>query len=113
MYILTDAITPVGALLAGYLSDHYIISGQRSRPSGSWLPEDRLKAVVVPMGLIMPLSVLGYGLTTQFVGGTKGIVVNCVWLFLNGMGVSTVLNSPSFSRAPLALIRSERRCRMR
>jgi len=80
----------VGALLAGWLSDYYIIQGERSR-GGIWLPEDRLKAVLPGMAIFCPLSVLGYGFTTQLVRGNVGILLNCFWLFLNGVGVANVI----------------------
>jgi len=77
----------VGALLAGWLSDYYVIKGERSR-GGIWVPEDRLKAVIPGVAIFTPLSVLGYGLTTEFVRGRIGIFLNIFWLFLNGIGVA-------------------------
>jgi len=80
----------VGALLAGWLSDYYIIKGERSR-GGVWVPEDRLRAVIPAIAIFTPLSVLGYGLTTEFVRGKPGVLLNCFWLFLNGVGVANVI----------------------
>jgi len=80
----------IGALLAGWLSDYYIIQGERTR-GGVWLPEDRLKAVIPAIAIFTPLSVLGYGLTTEFIRGNAGILLNCFWLFLNGVGVANVI----------------------
>ena len=77
----------VGSLLAGWLSDYYIIKGERSR-GGIWIPEDRLRAVIPGIVIFTSLSVLGYGLTTEFVRGNAGIFLNLFWLFLNGVGVS-------------------------
>ena len=57
------------------------------------MPEDRLKAVLPGIGIFTPLSVLGYGLTTEFIKGYLGISFNIFWLFLNGVGVSSVERS--------------------
>jgi len=80
----------VGALLAGWLSDYYIIKGERSR-GGVWIPEDRLRAAIPAIAIFTPLSVLGYGLTTEFIRGKPGVLLNCFWLFLNGLGVANVI----------------------
>ncbi|KAL7282885.1 hypothetical protein ACG7TL_002300 [Trametes sanguinea] len=83
----------IGAPLAGRLSDRVVIQW-RKRRGGVWVPEDRLRATLWGAGLLVPMSVLLSGLTTQFIPGTLGIVLNLVWLFMNGIGVDVVL-SPS------------------
>ncbi|KAI0781543.1 MFS general substrate transporter [Trametes elegans] len=83
----------IGAPLAGRLSDRVVVSW-RAKRGGKWVPEDRLRACLWGAGVFVPLSVLLSGLTTQFVPGTPGIVLNLVWLFMNGIGVDVVL-SPS------------------
>ncbi|EIW61021.1 MFS general substrate transporter [Trametes versicolor FP-101664 SS1] len=83
----------IGAPLAGRLSDKVVVTW-RKRRGGVWIPEDRLRASLWGAGLFVPMSVLLSGLTTQFVPGTLGIVLNLVWLFMNGIGVDIVL-SPS------------------
>jgi len=80
----------VGALVAGWLCDYYIIKGERSR-GGIWFPEDRLRAALLSIAFITPLSVIGYGLSTQYVRGYWGIVFNMFWLFVNGIGVDGAL----------------------
>ena len=59
----------------------------RKRRGGEWVPEDRLRACLWGAGVFVPLSVLLSGLTVAFVPGTPGIVLNLVWLFMNGIGV--------------------------
>ena len=53
-----------------------------------WYPEDRMKAAVVPYAVLVPLSVLGFGLVNKFVDGNMGIALSLVCLFFNGGGVS-------------------------
>src|ERR1700761_5744420 len=55
----------VGSFATGWLSDWFIIRGKRLR-GGKWVPEDRLKAIWPGALVTAPISVLGYGLTTQF-----------------------------------------------
>ncbi|GJJ11728.1 hypothetical protein Clacol_005966 [Clathrus columnatus] len=80
----------VGATVAGRLADIAIIRGKKQR-QGSWFPEDRLKATI-PGGLILlPFSLIIFGLTTAYVPGKVGLVICLICLFLNGMGIDTVL----------------------
>ncbi len=78
---------PVGASLAGRLSDRVVVAWRKRRGPDVWVPEDRLRACLWGAGLFVPMSVLLSGLTTQFVPGTLGIVLNLVWLFMNSIGV--------------------------
>jgi hypothetical protein len=81
--------------MAGWLSDYYIVKGERSR-GGEWLPEDRLKAVIPGALVITPISVLGYGLTTEYLRTNFGVLLDAFWLFLNGVAVCAPLQvSPS------------------
>ena len=43
---------------------------------------------MIPFALLVPLSVLGFGLVNKFVDGKVGIMLSLVFLFLNGGGVS-------------------------
>jgi len=79
----------VGALLSGYISDYVILSRTRSR--GTWLPEDRLRASLPAIAVLVPLSIVGYGLTTTYVRGSLGIWCDVVWLFVNGVGVASTI----------------------
>jgi hypothetical protein len=81
----------VGSVITGWASDHLIINGKKAR-SGRWLPEDRLKAAWPGTLLLAPLSVIGYGLTTVYVEGPKGVVFNMFWIFINGLAVTNVMN---------------------
>lgn len=77
----------VGATVAGRLADIAVIRGKKQR-QGAWCPEDRLKATI-PGGLILlPLSLIIFGLTTAYIPGTIGLVICLICLFFNGMGVS-------------------------
>ncbi|EIW61025.1 MFS general substrate transporter [Trametes versicolor FP-101664 SS1] len=86
----------VGASLAGRMSDRMVVKWRKRRGPDVWVPEDRLRACLWGAGVFVPLSVLLSGLTTQFVPGTLGIVLNLVWLFMNSIGINIVL-TPSQS----------------
>lgn len=77
----------VGGIFAGRLSDN-MVKKWRKRRGGEWVPEDRLRATLFSAAVLLPLSVLGSGLATQFVGGPTGLVLNLICLFFNGVGVS-------------------------
>ena len=79
----------MGALVGGYISDYFILS--RTRSGGSWVPEDRLKAVIPAISLFVSISVIGYALTTIYVRGSLGIFGDAVWLFVNGVGVGAAI----------------------
>ncbi|CCM04535.1 uncharacterized protein FIBRA_06716 [Fibroporia radiculosa] len=81
----------LGAPLAGRISDAVVVKW-RKRRAGAWVPEDRLRATLLPGGTLVPLSVLFAGLTTQFVPGRLGIVLNLLCLFMNGLGVDLTLS---------------------
>ncbi|PCH38486.1 MFS general substrate transporter [Wolfiporia cocos MD-104 SS10] len=80
-----------GAPLAGRISDHVVVKW-RLRRHGEWVPEDRLRATLLPAATLVPLSVLLSGLTTQFIEGKPGIVLNVICLFMNGIGVDMTLS---------------------
>ena len=81
----------VGAPIAGRLSDRMVIRW-RKRRGGEWVPEDRLRAGLPALATLVPLSVLLFGLTTQYVDGRLGIALDLVWLFMNGIGVSSTVS---------------------
>ncbi|KAJ3565070.1 hypothetical protein NP233_g7879 [Leucocoprinus birnbaumii] len=81
----------VGATTAGRLADKTIIYWKRER-NGVWYPEDRLRASFVGALVLVPLSVLGCGLITQYIEGRLGLMLNLISLFLNGVGTTTVLS---------------------
>ncbi|KAG5633584.1 hypothetical protein H0H81_006685 [Sphagnurus paluster] len=76
----------IGAPLSGRLSDKIIIKWRALR-GGVWYPEDRLRPVMFPAAVLVPLTMIASGLLTEFVPGPLGLVLNLVCLFLNGMGV--------------------------
>lgn len=76
----------VGAPLSGILSDRLVIKW-RKRRGGKWVPEDRLRATIPGALVMVPVSVLLCGFTTQYISGRLGLGLNCVWLLMNGLGV--------------------------
>ena len=82
---LADYLILVGAPLAGRLSDRIVVYYRKKR--GSWYPEDRLRATLPSALTLVPLSVLTFGLLTEYVPGTLGLVLNLICLFVNGLGV--------------------------
>ena len=77
----------VGAPIIGRISDWTVIKWRKER-GGVWYPEDRLRASMVPLAVLVPLSVVVYGLVNQFVDGPVGLFLSLVCLFVNGLGVS-------------------------
>lgn len=77
----------VGASFAGRISDTIVVRW-RKRRGGVWVPEDRLRATLGGALILVPMSVLGSGLATQFVEGRLGLIINLVCFFANGIGVS-------------------------
>ncbi|KAI0806691.1 MFS general substrate transporter [Fomes fomentarius] len=84
----------IGAPLAGHLSDRTVVKWRKHR-GGVWVPEDRLRASLWGAGVCVPLSVLLTGLTIKYVPGTPGIVLNLMWMFMNGIGVDLTLTPAS------------------
>ena len=76
-----------GAPLAGRVSDSTVIRMRKGR-GGKWVPEDRLRATLLGICLLVPLSILLSGIITTYVSGKIGIVLNLICLFMNGIGVS-------------------------
>jgi hypothetical protein len=85
MFRVLNSLT-VGALLAGRISDHFVVT-YRARRGGVWCPEDRLRITLYAACTLVPLSVLFFGLCTQFVSGNLGLALNLVCLSINGFGV--------------------------
>ncbi|KAI0933391.1 hypothetical protein AcV5_005547 [Taiwanofungus camphoratus] len=81
----------MGAPIAGRMSDKIVVKWRELR-GGEWVPEDRLRATVLPAAILVPFSILLSGLTTQFIEGRLGIVLNLFCLFMNGIGVDLVLS---------------------
>ena len=71
----------------GRISDYVVVKWRRKR-KGVWYPEDRLRAAIGPLAVIIPLSLLAFGLVNKLVDGNLGVVLSLVCLFVNGGGVS-------------------------
>ena len=76
----------------GRVSDQIVIKWRKKR-NGVWYPEDRLRAAIVPLGIIIPLSLMAFGLVNKFVDGKLGLVLSLMCLFVNGGGVSALYTS--------------------
>ena len=71
----------------GRISDQTVIKWRKKR-KGLWYPEDRLRAALIPFAIIVPISVLTFGLVNKFVDGNLGLGLCLVCLFSTGVGVS-------------------------
>ena len=80
-------VLEVGAPVAGALSDRFIVKYRKLR-GGKWVPEDRLRATLFGAFVLIPSSIILCGFTTKYVDGRLGLSLNCVFLFMNGLGVS-------------------------
>jgi len=76
----------VGATIVGRISDQTVIKWRRKR-KGLWYPEDRLRAALIPFAIIIPLSILTFGLVNKFIDGHLGLGLCLVCLFSTGVGV--------------------------
>jgi hypothetical protein len=76
----------IGSQIGGRQADSTIKRWIKKR-SNVFVPEDRLRATFLGAALIMPLSVLGFGLVTQFWKGVGGLVVVLILWFTFGLGV--------------------------
>ncbi|KXN82691.1 Quinidine resistance protein 1 [Leucoagaricus sp. SymC.cos] len=72
----------IGAPLSGWISDKIVIKYKKQR--GYWYPEDRLRACL--FSCYLPITVLASGLITKYIPGTRGLVLNLICFFINGMG---------------------------
>ena len=79
----------VGATIAGLISDRTVI-WWRNKRKGAWYPEDRLRASLLPLALIVPLPVIAFGFINTFVDGSLGLLSSLLCLFINGVGVSII-----------------------
>ena len=77
----------VGAPIAGIISDRTVIWWRNER-KGTWYPEDRLRASLIPLTLMVPLPVIAFGFINKFVDGSLGLFTSLLCLFINGIVVS-------------------------
>jgi len=61
----------------------------RKKRAGKWVAEDRLRAALFGATWMIPLSMVLFGVANAYVGGTLGLVLCLVCLFINGIGVSS------------------------
>ncbi|KAF9554259.1 MFS general substrate transporter [Agrocybe pediades] len=75
-----------GAAIVGRISDRTVISW-RKRRGGVWYPEDRLRAALLPYALIIPITLVIFGLANQFIDGKLGLSICLICLYVNGIGI--------------------------
>jgi hypothetical protein len=81
----------VGAPISGRLSDRIVVYW-RARRNGVWVPEDRLRVALLGAGVLVPLSVVVFGLSTTYIANRPlGLTIDMLALFANGIGVDFVL----------------------
>ncbi|KAG1778318.1 major facilitator superfamily domain-containing protein [Suillus placidus] len=80
-----------GALVSGRLSD-IVVRRWQEKHKGVWCPEDRLRATWIGGLFMVPLSIWASGLITTYIGGPIGLVLNMLCLYVNGVGIDSVLN---------------------
>ncbi|KAG2157654.1 major facilitator superfamily domain-containing protein [Suillus bovinus] len=80
-----------GTLVAGRLSD-IVVRRWREKRRGAYCPEDRLRATWIGGLFVVPLSIGASGLITTYIGGPIGLALNVLCLYVNGVGVESVLN---------------------
>ncbi|KAF8584881.1 MFS general substrate transporter [Ramaria rubella] len=90
LYLAQGMGNIVGSLMSGYISDA-TVARWIARRSSQFIPEDRLRASLVPGGLITPLSLLATGFTMQFWTSTWGLGLSLVFLFASGIGAVCML----------------------
>jgi MFS family permease len=73
----------LGAVFGGRWSDYMLKKMIRKR-EGEFIPEDRLRATYVPLGMIIPGSILVYGWAIKTEVG--GIPVPVIAMFVQGVG---------------------------
>ncbi|KIJ66097.1 hypothetical protein HYDPIDRAFT_110252 [Hydnomerulius pinastri MD-312] len=81
----------LGAPIAGRLSD-VVIKNWRRKREGEWVAEDRLRATYIGGLILVPFSLVTFGLVTTYVEGALGLALSLVVLFFNGFGIDFVLN---------------------
>lgn len=86
---MTDITPPVGATLSGKMSDRSIVQWQ-DRRKGVWYPEDRLRVALPAALFVVPLAVLIFGICTEYIPETPGLVITLLCLFMNGLGVRLI-----------------------
>lgn len=62
----------------------------RSKRAGVWYPEDRLRAAILPLLIVIPGSILVLGLASKYFEGIPGLVITLIFLFFTGMGVRSL-----------------------
>ncbi|KAF9235275.1 major facilitator superfamily domain-containing protein [Melanogaster broomeanus] len=82
----------LGAPVAGRLSD-IVVQAWRQKREGEWVPEDRLRASYIGTLIMVPLSLVGFGLVTTYVEGTVGLVLSLTFFFTGGFGIDFIVTT--------------------
>jgi len=70
----------IGTPIVGRVSDHIVAKRRRQR-KGIWYPEDRMRAAIIPFAVLVPVSVLCFGLVNKFEDGNMGLMLSLVLFF--------------------------------
>lgn len=76
----------VGSLIGGPWADYTVKKYIKKR--GRRIPEDRLYTVLIPLGIMYPVSTLIYGWTIEFEKG--GMAVPIIFLFIGGVAQTCI-----------------------
>lgn len=76
----------VGSFIGGPWADHVV--KKYTKIKGRRIPEDRLRTVLIPLGIIYPVSTLIYGWTVQYEKG--GMAVPIIFLFFGGVSQTCI-----------------------
>ncbi|EJU03028.1 MFS general substrate transporter [Dacryopinax primogenitus] len=90
LYLAPGVGNLIGSRVAGIQSDQAVKHSLRLR-NGIFHPEDRLRATLIGSGIILPVTVLAYGIVVQFWMGPGGLAVALILIAASGFGLMTIL----------------------
>ncbi|CAH2355750.1 hypothetical protein CLIB1423_33S00144 [[Candida] railenensis] len=77
----------VGSVFGGRWAD-YVVKRNIKQKNGKRIPEDRIKAILIPLGIVYPCSILIYGWTLEKEKG--GMAVPIIFSFISGVAQTFV-----------------------
>ncbi|KZO96853.1 MFS general substrate transporter, partial [Calocera viscosa TUFC12733] len=90
LYLAPGVGNLIGSRVAGVQSDRAVKHSLKVR-NGVFRPEDRLRATLFGAGVVLPVSVLAYGICVQFWQGAGGLAVSLILIAASGFGLMTIL----------------------